>query len=335
MKSRLYFHAMGYPVSALFLFVLSIVEPFSFQRETGSDRYGNLIGTDTPQVTLIILGTLQDGGSPHPGCKKDCCRELFLNPDPTRKVVSLGIIDHVHQKTYLIEATPDFPEQIQLLLQEAEHQASVVPDCIFLTHAHIGHYTGLMYLGREALNAKDVPVYAMPRMKHFLEGNGPWSQLVTAGNIALKELQADMEVQLTPSLRITPFTVPHRDEYSETVGFRIDGPNKSVLFIPDIDKWQKWDRSIIEEIGKVDYAFVDGTFYDAAEINYRSISTIPHPFISESMAMFDTLPGAEKQKIYFIHFNHTNPVLDLESARAKEVIAAGYRIAMMGQVIGL
>lgn len=318
-------------------YLLLLLANFDFgtTNERESNPQARVTNEDTTIVSLIVLGTVQDGGSPHPGCKKDCCRERFHNPDPTRKVVSLGIIDHKHQKTYLIEATPDFPEQIQLLIQEAGHQASVVPDGVFVTHAHIGHYTGLMYLGREALNAKDVPVYAMPRMKYFLEVNGPWSQLASAGNIALVELHADVGVQLTPSLRITPFTVPHRDEFSETVGFRIDGPDKSVLFIPDIDKWEKWERSIIEEIEKVDYAFVDGTFYDAAEINYRNIAEIPHPFIIESMTILDNLPDTEKQKIYFIHFNHTNPVLDLESARAKEVIAAGYRIAIMGQVVGL
>eukprot|EP00957_Ditylum_brightwellii_P156501 11911053-Ditylum_brightwellii.AAC.1 len=63
------------------------------------------------------------------------------------------------------------------------------PDGIFLTHAHIGHYTGLMYLGREALGAVDVPVYAMPRMRSFLKNNGPWSQLVSLGNINIQNLE--------------------------------------------------------------------------------------------------------------------------------------------------
>jgi len=28
---------------------------------------------------------------------------------------------------------------------------------IFLTHRHIGHYAGLMYLGKEVIGAKDLP----------------------------------------------------------------------------------------------------------------------------------------------------------------------------------
>jgi pyrroloquinoline quinone biosynthesis protein B len=167
----------------------------------------------------------------------------------------------------------------------------------------------------------------MPGMKSFLEQNGPWNQLVSNGNISIQELVDQKEMQLTSSIRITPKVVPHRDEYSETVGFSIAGPNKSALFIPDIDKWEKWDRNIIEEIAKVDYAFIDGTFYDGEEINHRDISEIPHPFIIESMALFQDLPEKEKDKIYFIHFNHTNPVLKPESIQSRQVEQNGFHIA--------
>lgn len=208
--------------------------------------------------------------------------------------------------------------QVKLLKDFAGERAKEVPDGIFVTHAHIGHYTGLMYLGKEAANASQVPVYAMPRMKTFLEQNGPWSQLVTNKNIVLNEMQENVDMQLSPQLHITPITVPHRDEFSETVGYRIEGPANKVLFIPDIDKWAKWNRNIAEEIAGVDYAFLDATFYDAAEINNRDISTIPHPFVIESMELFKSLSTAEKKKIYFIHFNHTNPLLRLESKETKQ-----------------
>ena len=42
---------------------------------------------------LHVLGTLQDGGAPHMGCDRPCCRNLFLRPATDRKVVSLGISD--------------------------------------------------------------------------------------------------------------------------------------------------------------------------------------------------------------------------------------------------
>jgi pyrroloquinoline quinone biosynthesis protein B len=271
-------------------------------------------------VTLIVLGTVQDAGSPHIGCIKDCCRYLFTNPDHSRKVVSLGIADTINSRTYLFDATPDITYQMMSLLSISGQNTKQTPDGIFLTHAHIGHYTGLMYLGKEALNAKNTEVYVMPRMKDFLENNSPWDQLTDLGNISLKLLNNNTEVKLNSSLRVTPVLVPHRDEFSETVGYKIEGVSKKALFIPDIDKWSKWDRNIKEELGKVDYAFLDATFYDENETGNSDMKEIPHPFVVESMELFKDLSETEKRKIHFIHFNHTNPLLDLNSPQSKTVL---------------
>ena len=278
---------------------------------------------------LIVLGTVQDAGSPHIGCTKACCRKLFKKPDPGRKVVSLGLIDEKHHKAFLVEATPDIGEQLEALKARAPFLAAGIPDGILLTHAHIGHYSGLMYLGREALGARQAPVFAMPRMCAYLENNGPWSQLVGLGNIAIQRLQADQEFALTPDLKVVPFLVPHRDEFSETVGFRISGKEKTAVFLPDIDKWEKWDTDITALLASVDYAFLDATFFDAAEIGYRDVREIPHPFVIESMAKFKGLSPQEKAKIHFIHFNHTNPLLDPNSRAARQVRKMGFRVSRM------
>ncbi len=284
---------------------------------------------------LIVLGTVQDAGSPHIACKKICCAELYNTNDFRRKVVSLGLLDTRNKKKYLLEATPDMTHQMKTLRRFAHIDSKETPDGIFLTHAHIGHYTGLMYLGKEAVNADKVKVYAMPKMKHFLEQNGPWSQLVSNQNILIHEMTNQKAVLLTPSLKVIPILVPHRDEYSETVGYMIQGPEKSALFIPDIDKWEKWNLDITEEIKKVDYAFLDATFFDGKEINNRDISQIPHPFIVESMKKFEGMHIEERHKIIFIHFNHTNPVLNPESAESKTVEENGFRIARRNDVFQL
>ncbi len=287
------------------------------------------------ETSLIVLGTIQDAGSPQIGCTKACCKHLFTTPDYNRKVVSLGVIDPENKKKYLFEATPDFVAQTNMLSNYCDFETNETPDGIFLTHAHIGHYTGLMYLGKEAMNADSIPVYAMPKMQDFLTENGPWSQLVTNKNIAIQKIEHQKEVILTEHLKVISFTVPHRDEYSETVGYSITGPNKSALFIPDIDKWEKWYIDISDALSAVDYAFIDATFYDGEEINNRDISEIPHPFIIESMDKFKDLPASEKNKIYFIHFNHTNPVIDMESKQAKQVIENGYHIAQINDIFKL
>lgn len=286
-------------------------------------------------VFLVVLGTAQDAGSPHIACKKECCALLFENNDYNRKVVSLGLVDQINFSKYLFEATPDLPSQMKELKNRALVDNEETPDGIFLTHAHIGHYTGLMYLGKEAMNAQQVAVFAMPKMTGYLEKNGPWDQLVVNKNISLEVLEHQVEFKLNQDVSVTPLLVPHRDEYSETVGYLIEGPNKKALFLPDIDKWEKWETDIIEMVKTVDYAFLDATFYDGEEINNRAISEIPHPFVIESMEKFRWLSSEQKSKIIFIHFNHTNPVLRPESEASKTVIKKGFRIARMGDVFEL
>jgi pyrroloquinoline quinone biosynthesis protein B len=292
-------------------------------------------GKTNTKASLIILGTTQDAGSPQIGCTKKCCASLFENGYSDRKIVSLGLLIPDKGKKYLIEATPDITSQAQLLSNALNSGSNELPDGIFVTHAHIGHYTGLMQLGKEAINAEKVPVYAMPKMKSFLEENGPWSQLVSDWNILLVGINDSSSVSLENGINITPMLVPHRDEFSETIGYKIQGPTKSALFIPDIDKWSKWLENIEQEISAVDYAFIDGTFFDSPEINHRDISEIPHPFVVESMQLFEDLPLSEKNKIYFIHFNHTNPLLDSESSAFNKVEANGFHVAQMMDVFEL
>ena len=285
------------------------------------------------QVKLVVLGTTQDAGSPQAGCKKECCKNLFDNPDETRKVVSLGLIDETSKQKWLFEATPDFPAQIKMLKNSCNFETAETPDGIFVSHGHIGHYTGLMYLGKEAMGAKEVSTYVMPRMKDYLTKNGPWSQLVKNNNILLEEVFAEKPIVLSNDVSVIPFLVPHRDEYTETIGFKIITSEKSILFIPDIDKWEKWEKEIIKELKQVDYAFLDATFFDGDELPNRNMNEIPHPFVVESMKLFQNLDEVKKKKIYFIHFNHTNPLLNKDSEQFKQVLKNGFNVVEFGNEI--
>jgi pyrroloquinoline quinone biosynthesis protein B len=247
-----------------------------------------------------------------------------------RKVSCLAVVDPAAGQFWLLDATPDFAEQHRMA-QHLLPGRTLELAGILLTHAHVGHYTGLMHLGREAMGASGVPVYAMPRMAGFLRQNGPWSQLVALGNIELRPLAADSAVALNERLRVTPLPVPHRDEFSETVGFRVQGPGGSLLYLPDIDKWERWRSDIAGLVGKVDWALLDGTFFRNGEIPGRDMSEIPHPFIEESMARFSVLSAMERSKISFIHFNHTNPVLRENSEAARSVVEQGFGLAAEGE----
>ena len=277
--------------------------------------------------TLKILGVVQDGGMPHLGNNKTCCENIKQD----KYVTSLMLINNENNESFLFDASPDINKQLNFMGDRIKKDLKG----IFLTHAHIGHYTGLMYFGREALNSKLVNVYAMPRMKKFLEENGPWSQLVSLQNISIIELSNESKISIDSNVIVQPVEVPHRAEFSETVGYKIYGPNKTALFIPDIDKWYLWEKSIIDEIKLVDYAIIDATFYDSKEVNYRDISEIPHPFVTESMDLFDSIDIKEKNKIYFIHLNHTNPLINKDSDQYKLVISKGYNVAEEGMKLNL
>jgi pyrroloquinoline quinone biosynthesis protein B len=310
----------------LFLFLLSAFSCNNPQ-ESKDPITNNPITNAAPYLT--VLGIAQDGGFPHARCEKDCCREVWDDLDKRKMVSCLAVVDPQAKKSWMFDATPDFRDQWHIL----EHDLDTKLSGVFLTHAHIGHYTGLMHLGREVVSTDKMPVYTMPRMKKYLETSGPWSQLVSLENIELQLIQDNTPVFLEDKIQVTPILVPHRDEYSETVGYQIQGPNKKALFIPDINKWELWEKNIAEEIQKVDYAFLDGSFFKNGEIQGRDMSEIPHPFIEESLAIFKDLPAKEKAKIYFIHFNHTNPVLQDNSAARQEINAAGINIAEEGMKI--
>jgi pyrroloquinoline quinone biosynthesis protein B len=286
-------------------------------------------------ASLIVLGTAQDGGAPQIGHDDD---PGWSSPADRRFAASLGIVDHSGGKRWFIDATPDIREQLHRL------NASFPPkdgqralDGVFLTHAHIGHYTGLMFFGKEAMGARDLPVHALPRMSEFLTRNGPWSQLVALRNIVLMPMSAGAAVNIA-SVRITPVLVPHREEFSEVCGYRIEGPNRKVLFIPDIDRWEDWDAlgvRIEDEIARVDVAYLDGTFYSGSELPGRDMTKVPHPSIETSMRRFSTLSKSERQKIMFTHLNWSNPARFAESTARKDIERAGFGIAEEGEIVSL
>ena len=312
----------------LYIFVrhfLLIIYVFSFlscsEQIKKSNQYSD-------EVVLKVLGTIQDGGIPHMGCSKKCCANYFENKSIRIGVSSIGVSNFKYETNYIVDATPDVNFQLQTLIGNTNPSEKL--DGIFLTHSHMGHYAGLLNFGRESLNSNNIPVYLMPRFFDFISNNGPWDQLVSLNNIKLQRIYNNEKVILHNNLSFTPILVPHRDEYSETVGYIIEGNRKKALYIPDIDKWVKWNISITEMIKNVDYAFLDGTFFDEKEINNRDISEIPHPFIIESIELFNNLENIDKAKVYFIHLNHTNPVLNKNSEEYKRVILSGFKVAEPG-----
>jgi pyrroloquinoline quinone biosynthesis protein B len=283
---------------------------------------------------IVVLGIAQDAGYPQTGCYQPHCMRAWEDKSLRRTASSIAVIEESSKAKYLFDATPDMREQLYALEQVAPGGEYTL-DGVFLTHAHIGHYVGLMHFGYESMGAHDIPVYTMPRMHDYLSTNGPWDQLVRYKNVALKMMANEKPEVFSEQLTVTPFRVPHRDEYSETVGYRIDGPNKSAVFIPDIDKWESWDMDIRDIIRDVDYALLDATFFADGELPGRDMSAIKHPFVSESMALFKDLTDEEKSRVIFIHLNHSNPLL-IEGSKERAIVEEqGFRVADEGMRLEL
>ena len=288
-------------------------------------------------VSLLVLGVAQDAGKPQIGNPDD---PAWDDPSLRRLASSLALIDRRDDKPkrWLFDATPDIKFQLHDLNKAAPTDKPAFVNGVFLTHAHIGHYAGLMMFGHEAAGAQNIQVFAMPRMAGFLSDNGPWSQLLTYHNIFAAIMEDGEAEPLAEGISVTPFLVPHRQEFSEVVGFLIQGPEKSAIYLPDIDSWQKWDAEgtkIEDMIAGVDYAFLDATFFSGDELPGRDMSKVPHPTVKHSMARFEQLSSEEKEKVHFIHMNHTNPLHNRSSPARAEVKKSGFNIAAEGQQICL
>ena len=292
----------------------------------------NSISVNSQSEYIYILGNTQDAGLPHIGCQHPFCEDSF-NVYEEHYSTSIAVVNSDLKKYILFEATPDITFQLNNLKKNIFDEF-LLPESIYITHAHIGHYTGLMYFGREALGAKDLMVKVLPRMSNFLQNNGPWSQLVDINNIKIKEINFGLSTKELANIDITPVKVPHRDEYSETAGYIIKGKNKKALFIPDIDKWEKWDRDLSQLAKEFDFLLIDATFYNSKEIN-RDISEIPHPLVTETIDLLSGLNIKDRNKVYFIHMNHTNMMLDPDSELSKLVTSKGFNIARLGQKLYL
>lgn len=295
-----------------------------------------------PAPYVLVLGTAQDGGIPHLGGHAAPDEAARRDPSLRRTVASLLIVDPASGGRWLVDATPDVAAQLERASVVAPPRAArggerrpPILDGVFLTHAHIGHYLGLAQFGREVYAAERLPVWGSARMRDFLSRNGPWDQLVRLNQIELRPLAPGGRVELAPGLAITPFLVPHRDEYTDTFGFEIRGPRRALLYIPDIDKWERWSERIEDRLKGVDLALLDATFFDGNDLPGRKISEVPHPFVVESLERFAPLPESERRKIVLTHLNHTNPAALAGSVERRAVEAAGLAVAREGERIDL
>jgi pyrroloquinoline quinone biosynthesis protein B len=286
-------------------------------------------------LELFVLGTAQDGGLPHFGCERPCCAAARL-AGRVEFPASLGVVDHDSRALLLVEATPKVEEQVALLHRLAGvHGRGRRPvDAVLCTHAHIGHYLGLAWFGREVASTSGVPVHGTARFVAFLRGQAPWKQLVELGQIVPLPFVPGEPFAPLPGLEVRALTVPHRDEFSDTVAYVLRGPRRSVLFVPDVDAWER-DPGLLERLlAGVDVAYLDGTFYDGSELPERDLAEIRHPLMVRTMERLAAFARARPGALRFLHCNHSNPVLHDAALRAR-IEAMGFAVARTGESVSL
>ena len=269
-------------------------------------------------MQILVLGSAQDAGVPQIGC--DCSNCLSARKNPKQKLFgpSIAILDKEKQYCYLIDATPDIRDQLELvksILPKVKTQEKIPISGIFLTHAHFGHVSGLWMLGKECIDAQDITVFCSSKMSDFLVNNHPFSHLLNR-NLDLFCMKKNHKYPIE-DFWITSFPVPHRDEYADTVGYIIER-NKKLLYLPDLDYWTD---DLIKLVESVDIALIDGTFYSKDELPGRN--DVPHPPIKDTITLLDPL----KTEIYFTHFNHTNLILSEKGNERKEILRKGFKLA--------
>jgi len=288
---------------------------------------------------LRALGTAQDGGFPHAACSCERCEHARTDPRVERLVASLALITG-DDRLFLFDASPDIRRQLDRLrdVKPIEGRVDRTPlDGLFLTHAHLGHYTGLGFLGFEAIHAQETPLYATSRMVDFLSTNGPWSQLVDLRNVVPVKLTPGEPFALDEQLSVTAVTVPHRDEFADTVGYLINGPRRRILYVPDTDGWQHWETPLGEWLDsqRVDVAVVDATFFSMDELPGRDVSAIGHPLVVDTIELLKGRVSDGSLSVFLTHFNHSNPLLDADGGRRRQVEAAGFQVLDDGDELPL
>lgn len=308
----------------------------------------NMLTFPPNTVTAVILGAMQDAGLPHAGCTCHRCTAAFENPARAGYAACLAVVDtrekrdaegrregaegHRENRVYLIDATPDIKFQLNLLAGAlGEHEKRPFrlrqPDGIFLTHAHMGHIGGLPQLSKEAMYVHHLPIYAVPALCDLIKNTKLWSPLVQ--ELDFRPMPDSATVTLAEGLRVTAVPVPHRDEWGVgTAAFKIEGPQNSLLYLPDIDAWEQWPQAEAM-FASVDVALVDASFYSRNELGGRA--PVAHPLVTDTISRFAHLAG----KLVLTHLNHTNAVLDEGSAAETAVLTAGFRIAQTGNTFSL
>lgn len=292
-------------------------------------------------MKVIVLGSAQDGGFPQWDCNCVNCQLSRSGELRFRLRSSLALEDDLGN-IIILDASPDLKHQVDVIGSSRQRIGRICSDrvspidAILITHAHWGHVMGLLEFSAGA--SFEVPVYCSPSVSSIIYASPVFRSLIDGDFIRIMEFKDNIPLEIVnyrgqkTYFKLEAFKVPHREDFTDTYGFKIFHKSSSITYIPDI---KVLDEEIIRKIDDTDFLFFEGTFYWDDELwrvskIKRTSKELGHIPIVESLLILREL---EIDMKYYIHLNHTNPVLRSGSDERRSVEDAGIKIVDDGLVI--
>lgn len=291
-------------------------------------------------MKIRVLGSGAGGGLPQWNCNCKNCKNCRLGLIEKRTQSSLAVSMN-NKKWILINSSPEFTFQINDLLTDYNHETAIrskMINDVILMDSQMDHITGLLSMRENR------------RLNLYCNEN-TYDEIYNKFNI-LEILSYYLDIKHTPINENRSFKVESIPEiefipiyldskpppFSENREKPIKGNNLG-LIIKEVDKEQyifyapgisNIDEKIANIVKKSKFSLIDGTFWHNEELidmqiskkDSKSMGHIPNQELIKIVNKYELF-----DKIYLIHINNTNPILNPESEECKKIEEARIKIS--------
>ena len=273
-------------------------------------------------IRIHILGSAAGGGLPQWNCACVNCvaaRAGKIEPQ-TQSSIAISADSEEFQNSWLINASPDLPGQIERAtwLQPRLNAPRNTPIAgVLLTNADIDHALGLLLLRQQE---KPLVVYATDETRAALA----WLDRTVARFCRIEWRRVTSKFQsLDSGMAFRTIELPG----SVAFQFRDDTSSQTALFAPSVGSWSE---PLHNAVHTSDLVLFDGTFWSDGELvrfrpGARSAREMNHLPINDGS--FDVLRQSPARRKIYTHINNTNPILMPGSHERAQVEQAGIEIA--------
>jgi pyrroloquinoline quinone biosynthesis protein B len=295
-------------------------------------------------VRLRVLGSAAGGGFPQWNCHCELCEAARTGVRARPRTQSSVAIRGHDGPWFLVNASPDLPEQLEALAAPPVDGVRSPPIAgVLLTDAEIDHTAGLLLM-RES--ATPLRVLGDAGVEHALRHGYPVLEMLE--RYCGAEWQTLVRGQRRPldgsSLVVEPFAAggdaPRYlgpDMELEASGLVFSDTGGTITYVPGL---ARLDDGVIARLAASDLVLVDGTFWrddDLARLGLsdRTARDMGHVPLSGPDGSLAVLAGLERPRKVLVHVNNTNPILLEDSPEREQVVRAGVEVAYDGLEVEL